>query len=316
MCIYVCKCTHGYIYDQRSLTFVFFLSSTACGLRGCWLLLGCLGRLRGVFRAPFIAALLGLCLSWVGFLLAWFVAFSWLASWFTICIACGFRLPNLSHHLPSPRVLPPFVVGLACRRICMSDEAIRELATAITRLASAIEGQQTAGPVPLSSLSTSAAADYEIVCVYPPSLPVDPDTWTSYTRSQVFRTVEEGPPEIPGFCWNLGFQNLGTDKDILSTKLSSAFSAGFWARAAVDCAIPYSRRDNPYPSEIIRHYVVLRSSQPHPFRVTCWQDLADICDVTDRLLVFESFATFTEVQVFCAGSRWEIPALKRWRKRS
>ena len=198
----------------------------------------------------------------------------------------------------------------------MSDGAIRELATAITRLASAIEGHQAAGPVPLTSLPTSAAAEYEIVCVYPPSLPFDPDTWTSHTRSLSCRTVEEGPPEIPGFCWNLGFQNLGTDKEVVTRKVQGAFCAGWWARAAVDCAIPYSRRENPFTEEIIRHFVVLRSSHPHPFRVTCWQDLADICDVTDHLLVFESFATFTEVQLFCAGTRWEVPGLKRWRKRS
>lgn len=245
----------------------------------------------------------------------WLVSF-WLVLCFITCIAFGFRPPTSIHHRPPQRVSPSSVVGLAFRRICMSDEAIRELATAISRLATAIEGHQSAGPVVLPSLPTSAAADYEIVCIYPPSLPFDPDTWTAHTRSLSCRIVEEGPPDIPGFCWNLGFQNLGTDKEVVSKKVQSAFVAGFWARAAVDCAIPYSRREHPYTGEIIRHFVVLRSSHPHPFRVTCWQDLADICDVTDRLLVFESFATFTEVQLFCAGTRWEIPALNGWRKRS
>ena len=306
------RCIWATISDIR----VFFLSSTACGLTGCWLSLGCWVRHLGASRVPSTVVRRGWFLCWVVCLLDFFWVSFWPVLCVITCISFGFRPPASIHHRPPQRVSISSVVGPAFRRICMSDQAIRELAAAVSRLALAIEGHQSAGPVVLPSLPSSASAEYEIVCVYPPSLPCDPDTWTSHTRSLAFRTVEEGPPDIPGFCWNLGFQNLGADKEVVSRKVSSAFVAGFWARAAVDCATPYDRREPPTTGEIIRHFVVLRSSYPHPFRVTCWQDLADICDVTDRLLVFESFATFTEVQLFCAGTRWEIPALKRWRRRS
>ena len=194
----------------------------------------------------------------------------------------------------------------------MSEAALVNLTSAIHRLAAAIESQNGLGPAVLPAAQTASSASGDITVFYPPSLPFPAEVWIPHCQSLSFYGVETGPPEIPSFCWQLGLQNLVGGRVNTERKIESAFHAGFWARSAVDCCVPYSQRKLVDPESIHRHFVVLRSSHYEPFRVNSFEDLTSICDITDEQIVYEPFSTFTEVQVFCAGAGREIPSLKRW----
>ena len=197
----------------------------------------------------------------------------------------------------------------------MSETAITGLTLAINRLAAAIDHQSsasTSGPVVLPDTLSTSPVTGDIKILYPPTVPFPLDTWIPHCNSLRFRGADTGPPEVPDFCLDLGRDKLGLSGDRLVEKVSSAFDAGFWAKASVDCHISYSRRLVRDAGELVRHIVVLRSTHCSPFRVTCWQDFTDLCDVTDETIVYEAFATFTEVQLFRAGAATEIPPLKRW----
>ena len=189
------------------------------------------------------------------------------------------------------------------------------LTLAINRLAAAIEHQtssSTSGPVVLPDTRSSGSVIGDIKILYPPTVPFPLDIWIPHCNHLSVGGADEGPPEVPDFCFDLARDKLGLTGDRLRDKVSSAFDAGFWARAAIGCHISYSRRLVRDAGELVRHIVVFRSIHCSPFRVTCWQDFTDLCDVTDSTIVYETFGSFTEVQVFCARAGWEIPALKRW----
>ena len=200
----------------------------------------------------------------------------------------------------------------ALRRICMSDEAIRGLTSAINRLSAALESRTAIGPTSLAASPTSSPPSGEYQVCYPPTFPFPLDVWVQHCRKLSFHGADTGPPEIPDFCLQLGEKHFGPNPDFVLQKVSSAFEAGFWAKAAIDCCIRYSSRKPAIPGEIIRHIIVLRSSHYTSFRVNCWQDFCDLCDITDEQVVYESFSTFAEVQLFCAGAGLEVPALKKW----
>lgn len=196
----------------------------------------------------------------------------------------------------------------------MSEAALSGLTLAINRLAAAIGLQASSsasGPVILPDTRPGVVTG-DIKILYPPAVPFPLDIWVPHCNSLRFRGADEGPPEVPDFCLDLVWGKLGLSGEALRTKTASAFVAGFWARAALDCHIPYSRRSVSDAGDIVRHIVVFRSTHCSSFRVTCWQDLTDLCDVTDSTIIYETFSSFTEVQVFCAGASLEIPALKRW----
>ena len=207
---------------------------------------------------------------------------------------------------------PLFAGGLAFQLTCMSEAALGSLTAAIHRLAAAIESRSGFGPAVLPAVPSSSTASGDITVFYPPSLPFATEVWIPHCQQLSFCGADTGPPEVPDFCLELGLQNLTGGRYEVETKVVSAFQAGFWARASVDCCVPYSQRKDSESGAILRHFVVLRSSHYEPFRVNTFGDLTSICDITDRQIVYESFSTFTEVQLFCAGAGREIPALKRW----
>ena len=292
---------------------MFFPSRTACGLKGCWLLQGCCGRRPGGCRALFTVVVRGWCLSLLAAPSVWFVV-SPFPLWWPTTFSIGLRLCLLAIPLLTWVVLPSFVVAPGSPPTCMSEEAVSRLTLAINRLAAAIENKADTGPVlPLFVPSSSSSAP-ELRVLYPPTIPFPLEVWTPFCQELRFYAVETGPPEVPDFCLSLGRQKLVGSSALIEKKVSSAFIAGFWARVSLDCVVPYSQRKSEAPGESISHFVVLRSSHSSPFRVTFWQDLTDLCDITDPTIVYEIFATFTEVQIFCAGAGTEIPALKRWIK--
>ena len=183
---------------------------------------------------------------------------------------------------------------------------------AINRLSAALEARASSGPTCATTISTSSPPFGDYLVVYPPCFPFPLDVWVKHCQELSFCGVETGPPEIPDFCLQLGQLHFGPNPEFVQNKVSSAFEAGFWAKSAIDCCIPYSVRKPASSGEIIRHIVVLRSSHISSFRVNCWQDFTDLCDITDAQLVYESFSTFAEVQLFCAGAGLEVPALKKW----
>ena len=178
----------------------------------------------------------------------------------------------------------------------MSEAAVAGLTLAINRLAAAIEHQtssSTSGPVVLPDTRSSGSVIGDIKILYPPTVPFPLDIWIPHCNHLNVGGADEGPPEVP-VCFDLARDKLGLTGD----RLRDTFDAGFWARAAVDCHISYSRRLIRDAGELVRHIIVFRSTHCSPFRVTCWQDFTDLCDVTDSTIVYETSAPLPKCRCF------------------
>ena len=132
-----------------------------------------------------------------------------------------------------------------------------------------------------------------------------------------FRTVEDGPPETPGACFDFVegalTGSIGSRPGECVALTDRAFVAGFWAWAAIACDIPYSRATPVGRATAI--YIVLRSLNcPAPRRVTTREDLIRLITGDDNAIV-EEFGSQAELEVFCSGAQVPVPPLVRWRNR-
>jgi hypothetical protein len=124
-----------------------------------------------------------------------------------------------------------------------------------------------------------------------------------------FRGPEEGPSSVPAFVWEHCRERLSTKPPGISTRVDSAFCAGFWSRVAIDTETTYRPRE-PLQFTTKRHWVVLRSSFEDSFRTITWRDVGRICDPDDPKVIVEAFESFAEVEVYCLGAASPIPSLR------
>ena len=129
-----------------------------------------------------------------------------------------------------------------------------------------------------------------------------------------FRIVEDGPPETPDSCLDLvegAFTGcIGSRPGDCVRLTDRAFSAGFWAWAAVACNVSYSRAAPLGRASAI--YIVLRALNcPSPRRVTTSEDLIRLIS-GDGAPIFEEFGSQVELEVFCCSARIPVPPLVRW----
>ena len=127
------------------------------------------------------------------------------------------------------------------------------------------------------------------------------------------RGVEDGPLPTPPACLDLARRRLSSVSVGPDRRADRAFRSGFWASSAILTCTPYQVED-PLPDLKVCHWVVLRSSRTPPaFRVTSKSAFVALTQgETD--LVFESFASLAEVQIFCLGAQAPVPSLWQCKK--
>lgn len=193
----------------------------------------------------------------------------------------------------------------------MSEEALVNLTSAVDRLTlstdrltGALENQGS------SSAGTPSRPSSVLIAVLEPAGIPFPESFDDICATLRFCGLETGPPETPLACVQHCRSRLTQKPPGPEVRADSAFSAGFWAQVAIECATPYRpRRRLDFASPA--HWVVLRSSHPKPFRVVSFRSIALLCNQDDPLLVIEALDSITEVEVFCAGAGRHVPPLKK-----
>ena len=196
------------------------------------------------------------------------------------------------------------------RAIAQLTEAIQQLTLSVDELAREIRNRPLASPAvaPPTAAASVAQVGYSGTVHEPSRLPF-PEHYTQEEIKHTYRTIEEGPPAVPAFVFK-SLQDRLTEKEPGSrTRASSAYKAGFWARAALGTHTKYVTR------EAIRglkacHWVVLRSDHPVAFRTTSRSDVDILCRSSDPEVVCESFASLAELEAFCLGAGVPVPVLK------
>ena len=128
--------------------------------------------------------------------------------------------------------------------------------------------------------------------------------------ARTFQSAESGPPTVPPVLFEFAEEKLQLGEPALSARVTRAFNLGFWASVAIDTHLNFEC-DEAAPGSVIAHWVILRSSYNYPFRVNSLNDLAKFVDVRDSKIVYQSFETKTEVELFCLGAGKAVPEL--WR---
>ena len=169
----------------------------------------------------------------------------------------------------------------------MSDSSVSDLTRAVERL----------------SLATDRLADR----ISSDSAPVVPPTITLRAKSRA------SDPDLSHLIV-LALGRITTRPPGVVARAGRAFNGGFWAWIALETDTPYVQ-EHPLPYANNCHWVVLRSSHPEPFRTTALRDVGLLCDRSDPFLILEVFDSLTEVEVFCATARVDVPAWKCCRSR-
>ena len=268
----------------------------------------------GLFRAPSIVVVrsgLLFLLDWglacaLGSVCLWPLAFTWLscsvANWISH-LALTLSLLDL----PLTRSGEP----LASQAICMSDH--RSL---LDKVSAAAEHLQSA---------SSLLAEVSAVLTASPSLTGEGSLWTvtepawvpfaesfEQIRSELLlRGPEEGPPLTPGCAVRAAFQYLSGFPTGFQGAADRAFRAGFWARVSLETCTEY-RPLEPLSGSGFQpwHWVVLSPAERGGnYRTEGELDADNFC--TYRKAPIESFATITEVEIFCLGAGCIVPPLRQ-----
>ena len=189
----------------------------------------------------------------------------------------------------------------------MSDRASAE---AISALTEAIRDLTVAiAPVPAES-DTASIGEWELLGEEVEDHKVRQDVDCLSVRH---RPVEEGPGPTPNYCLDLAVRKLTGKPPGPSARCRRAFTAGFFAQKAVQCHTPYLRED-PLPGFKLCHWVVLRCPAfTSPVHFTSRVDFGRAIEGGVEDSVFEAFASFTEVEIFCIGAGISIPRTGVWR---
>ena len=190
----------------------------------------------------------------------------------------------------------------------MSDSSVSDLTRAVERL----------------SLATDRLADRissDSAPVVPPTITLraksrasDPDLSHLIVLALGNRGLEDGPCDLPSGVVDFCSSRITTRPPGVVARAGRAFNGGFWAWIALETDTPYVQ-EHPLPYANNCHWVVLRSSHPEPFRTTALRDVGLLCDRSDPFLILEVFDSLTEVEVFCATARVDVPAWKCCRSR-
>ena len=125
------------------------------------------------------------------------------------------------------------------------------------------------------------------------------------------RIAEDGPGPVPRSLEVVARQRLSERGGGPLARARRAWSAGFWARIAVDTCTPYSRADSIGLQSA--HWICLAGPElVAPKRTTRKSDLVHLLSGRPREEIWEEFPSFTELSIFCAAASVDVPDLVRW----
>ena len=176
--------------------------------------------------------------------------------------------------------------------------AVQQLTLATQSLASAIS---TEGP-PGTCSSDLAIAIIKDSYYIPEAVEVN--------RLFGHRTAEEGPPDLPDCLKEKVVNTLFYISGDPGLRGRLAFSLGFWAKVALETHTGFEC-DTPTTGSVVCHWVVLRSSYKVPFRLDNFPDFQRFVGTPTRDIVYQTFQTLCEVEIFCVGAGLPVPPL--WR---
>jgi len=198
------------------------------------------------------------------------------------------------------------------------DKLVRDLTSAIENLSLAAETLSrhvVQGPSVASSsvaaVPVSAAEQYSDWEVVEEGSSPNPRVAQDIALCLSLRGIEEGPPEIPAACLDLARRRLTTVSVGAEQRARRAFKSGFWSKAAIDTVTRYTPEE-PLADLKVCHWVVLRSGDRPPFRVTTRADFRKLTE-KDYDIVCETFASLAEVQIYCLGAQAPVPPLVKCR---
>ena len=241
---------------------------------------------------------------------------------FLVCTSFGFRqalLQGLAPHLLLPRLLLPGLGGLdlpptfwmssSSSPVTSSDiralvAALEQLTLQVSDLVSRVEAQQPPSAV-------VDLGDWELIGL--PELPFGFSNIEELSRLHQLRGPETGPPDTPSFLLDFACRELKGPSSSCYRRAHRAFRAGFWASVAIETHTPYQPSDPFGPPD--KHWIVLRAlAGKKPIRVGSKTDFRKfVANTPEEVLVAESFASLSEVAVFCAGAGIRVPPLQQWK---
>lgn len=129
-----------------------------------------------------------------------------------------------------------------------------------------------------------------------------------------FKGVETGPPDTPRFLLNFGdyLDHLPTEEE-RDLVIRPIFSAGFWARVALDCVVPH---EVSYFPRKFSFWLVLRGGAwQEPALFSSEEDLHQFVGrSTDSNKIVQPLGDWAEVFIFCRGAGIDAPTRWKWRK--
>ena len=190
----------------------------------------------------------------------------------------------------------------------MNAEDLERLVQAATTL--------SAAAVSLASSASAQRSDIEVGSFVRITEELEPEGLEDRRRiweSQFNRIAEDGPPEVPEQLLEFGRYCLPVSTFTAHERVFAAFRAGFWARVALDCVVPYQRIDQA--SRVPAHWIVLRVGGHKPAarfeNQTSFEQY--VRGASEKVLVYEVFQNIAEVHIFCHAARIFLPQCLVWR---
>ena len=194
------------------------------------------------------------------------------------------------------------------RQVLVNAEDLETLIQAATSL--------SAAAVSLASSASAQRADTEIGSFVRISEELEPEGLENRRfvwESQFNRIAEDGPPEVPEQLLEFGRYCLPVSTFTAHNRVCEAFRAGFWARVALDCVIPYKRIEQT--PRVPAHWIVLRVGGHKPAarfeNQTSFEHY--VRGASDNVLIYEAFQNIAEVHIFCHAARIFLPQCLVWR---
>ena len=186
----------------------------------------------------------------------------------------------------------------------MSDEAIERLIASVDRLtiatsdlASAFSAQPSR-PTPEAAPDQPRADTFALVIEELARTPF-PEHFSSETARTRYLGPEDGPGSVPGFLFKFVEGGLSKKSPEVAERVKSV---------ALSTHTEYTPREAPVGLNK-KHWIVLRSEHPNPFRTVTRRDFQRIAPLADQHLICEVFETLAEVEVYCLAAGVPIPAL-------
>ena len=159
----------------------------------------------------------------------------------------------------------------------------------------------------LEGVVQQLTGDWEVTAAEEPAILVPFPVRDQLYKKLLFHGADTGPPPLPEGCYPCcKHLERGT------IRASRAFNIGFWAKAAIDCHIPYEA-DLPFPGVIPSQWLILRGDHPLiPCRVYSEEEAVRLVGDSVNPIV-ESFESLAEVNLFCIGASQDVPQLVKWK---